>query len=388
MDTLTSVCASDILERARRVVLKIGSALLVEASSGMPRRPWLEALVDDIVDLRRGGREVLIVSSGAVAVGRRSLPLDLTGRPRLQEKQAAAAVGQVRLAHAYQEVLGRHGITAAQVLLTLDDSENRRRYLNARNTIDTLLRLGAVPVINENDTVATQEIRFGDNDRLAARVAQMTSADALILFSDIDGLYTADPNKDPGARFIPTVEALTPEILAMGGGAVTAHGTGGMVTKLAAAAICMEAGCAMAIAPGKGTNPVKRLREGGRCTWFLPSHEPHAARKSWISGSLRAEGVVTVDEGAARALAQGGSLLPAGVRAIEGDFQRGAAVRVVGPDGRRLAKGLVSYPAEEARLLMGHKSGEIEALLGYRGRDELIHRDDMVVDTTEERTAS
>ncbi|GEO82365.1 glutamate 5-kinase [Pararhodospirillum oryzae] len=367
------------LEHAKRVVLKIGSALLVDDATGLPRRPWLEALVDDVLNLRRGGREVLIVSSGAVAVGRRSLGLDPT-RPRVQEKQAAAAVGQIRLAHAYQEILARHGVTAAQVLLTLDDSENRRRYLNARGCIETLLGLGAVPVINENDTVTTQEIRFGDNDRLAARVAQMMSADVLVLFSDIDGLYTADPNKDPTARFIPEVPALTPEILAMGTGALTAHGTGGMVTKLVAADICMEAGCAMVIAPGKGLHPVQRLREGGRCTWFLPSHEPHAARKAWILGSLKAEGQVMVDDGAVRALAHGRSLLPAGVRAIEGEFQRGAAVRVVNLDGDLLAKGLIAYPADEARLLMGHKSGEIEALLGYRGRDELIHRDDMVLD--------
>ncbi|WP_413207485.1 glutamate 5-kinase [Rhodospirillum sp. A1_3_36] len=368
-----------VLARARRVVIKIGSALLVEQGSGDIRRAWMDALAKDIAALRAEGREVLIVSSGAIAVGRRYLGLD-PKRMRLEDKQAAAATGQIRLAHAYQEVMAEHGFTVAQVLLTLDDSENRRRYLNARSCIDTLLKLGAIPVINENDTVTTQEIRFGDNDRLAARVAQMASADTLILLSDIDGLYTADPNKDPKAAFIPEVTTITPEIAGMAGAALTPHGTGGMITKILAARICLDAGCAMVIAPGKEMHPLKRLREGGRHTWFLPEGEPMAARKTWISGALKAEGCLTVDEGAAKALSQGRSLLPAGVRAVEGDFQRGAAVRVVDLEGRPLAKGLMAYPAEDARTIMGHQSSEIEALLGYRGREVLIHRDDMVLE--------
>jgi glutamate 5-kinase len=378
MDALSSRGRS-VLANARRVVIKIGSALLVEQGSGTIRNAWMEALAEDISALRAEGREVLIVSSGAIAVGRRVLGLD-PKRMRLGDKQAAAAAGQIRLAHAYQEVLAKHGFTVAQLLLTLDDSENRRRYLNARECIEALMRLGSIPVINENDTVTTQEIRFGDNDRLAARVAQMASADALVLLSDIDGLYTADPNKDPDARFLPEVTSVTDEIAAMAGAALTPHGTGGMVTKLLAARICMDAGCAMAIAPGKDMHPLKRMAEGGRHTWFLPAGEPRAARKAWISGALKAEGTLAVDAGAARALAQGRSLLPAGVRAIDGDFQRGAAVRIVDMDGHPLGKGLVAYPSEEARQIMGHQSSEIEALLGYRGRDVLVHRDDMVLD--------
>ncbi|WP_042440370.1 glutamate 5-kinase [Rhodospirillum rubrum] len=380
MNATAAVDAEAILGNARRLVIKIGSALLVDQGSGLVRTGWLKALAEDIAQLRAEGREVLIVSSGAIAVGRRSLHLE-PGRMRLDEKQAAAAAGQIELAHAYRTVMADHAINVAQLLLTLDDSENRRRYLNARNCLETLLRLGVIPVINENDTVTTQEIRFGDNDRLAARVAQMACADALILLSDIDGLYTADPHRDPEARFIPTVTALTPEIAAMAGAALTPHGTGGMVTKLLAARICMDAGCAMAIAPGKDDHALRLLRQGGRQTWFLPAEEPRTARKAWISGALKAEGTLWVDDGAARALAAGSSLLPPGVRTVEGDFQRGAAVRVVGLDGSPLAKGLIAYPSDEARLLVGHRSGDIEALLGYRGREELIHRDDLVLDS-------
>ncbi len=374
------------LAAARRVVIKIGSALLVSEETGHLHRAWLEALASDVAALRARGVEVILVSSGAIAVGRRMLGLP-PGRIRLEEKQAAAAAGQIRLAHAYQEVMARHGIAVAQVLLTLDDSENRRRYLNARNTLGALLRLGAIPVINENDTVTTQEIRFGDNDRLAARVAQMASADALVLLSDIDGLYTADPNKDPDARFIPEVTELTPEIEAMAAGALTPHGTGGMVTKLLAARICMGAGCAMAIARGHGLHALRTLAEGGTATWFHPGQEPVTARKLWILGSLKAEGALVVDDGAVRALAAGRSLLPAGVTRVDGRFQRGAAVLVLDAGGRVLGKGLVAYPADEARLIRGHKSGEIEGLLGYRGRNELIHRDDLVLDAPPEASA-
>ncbi|MGC2856770.1 glutamate 5-kinase [Novispirillum sp. DQ9] len=367
------------LTAARRVVVKIGSALLVDQGSGHIHRAWLDSVADDVAALRRRGVEVVIVSSGAVAIGRRHL--GLPGRAlRLEEKQAAAATGQGRLAHAYQEVLARHDITAAQVLLTLGDSEDRRRYLNARNTLETLLKLGAMPVINENDTVATQEIRFGDNDRLGARVAMMVGADALVLLSDIDGLYTADPKVDPTATLIPEVHALSPEIMAMAGEALPGVGTGGMVTKLIAARIAMGAGCAMAIAPGKVMHPLAALSEGGPCTWFLPTETPASARKQWIAGSMKPAGSVTVDAGAVAALRAGKSLLPAGVTALEGDFARGDTVTVRDPDGRVLAKGLIGYDAADAAIIKGHKSAEIEPLLGYRGREELIHRDDLVLE--------
>lgn len=367
------------LGAARRVVVKIGSALLVDQASGHIHRAWLDSVADDVAALRRRGVEVVIVSSGAVAIGRRHL--GLPGRVlRLEEKQAAAATGQGRLAHAYQEVLARHELTAAQVLLTLGDSEDRRRYLNARNTLETLLKLGAVPVINENDTVATQEIRFGDNDRLGARVAMMVGADALVLLSDIDGLYTADPKLDPAARLIPEVHTLSPEILAMAGEARPGVGTGGMVTKLIAARIAMGAGCAMAIAPGKVMNPLSALQNGGPCTWFLPSETPASARKQWIAGSMKPAGTVTVDAGAVAALRAGKSLLAAGVTAVDGDFSRGDTVAVRDADGRLLGKGIVSYDAADAAIIKGHKSADIESLLGYRGREELIHRDDLVLE--------
>lgn len=372
------------LRAARRVVVKIGSALLVDSRTGRTHRTWLDALTDEVAVLRQRGQEVIIVSSGAVAVGRRIL--GLTGgltevaRPlRLEEKQAAAATGQIRLAHAWQEALAHHDIPVAQVLLTLDDSENRRRYLNARKTFEQLLALGVVPVVNENDTVTTQEMRFGDNDRLAARVAAMVSADALVLLSDIDGLYTADPRQDPAARRLDEVRELTPEIEAMAGVAGTPMGTGGMVTKLIAARIAMDAGCAMAIAPGKGLGPLGALEAGGSCTWFLPSQEPRAARKRWIAGALKPEGTLAVDDGAARALTRGKSLLPAGVIRVDGVFQKGAPVCVVDAAGRALGVGLCAYPAEEARALVGHRSGDITAVLGYRGPDELIHRDDLAL---------
>jgi glutamate 5-kinase len=367
------------LAQAKRLVLKIGSSLLVDEASGHVRRKWLDALADDIAQIRAKGVEVTVVTSGAIAVGRRPLGLP-PGPLRLDQKQAAAAAGQIRLAHAYQESLARHEIVTAQVLLTLDDSENRRRYLNARNTLLTLLAQGAVPVINENDTVATQEIRFGDNDRLAARVAEMIGADTLILFSDIDGLYSADPRKIPEAKFLSRITEITPEIEAMAGVAGSSVGSGGMVTKIMAARIAMNAGCRMAIALGKALHPLSALLAGERCTWFLPSSEPKAARKRWIAGVLAPMGSLAVDEGAARALQQGKSLLPAGIVRVEGDFQKGEAVLVKDAAGRILARGLAAYAAEEARRLAGRKSAEFEALLGYRGADEIIHRDDLVLE--------
>ena len=369
---------------ARRIVVKIGSALLVDEAAGKVRRAWLDALADDIAEARKRGQEILIVSSGAIAVGR--LHLGLASAKgwralRLEEKQAAAATGQSRLTHAYEESLARHGITVAQVLLTFDDTEERRRHLNARGTLGELLRLGAVPVINENDTVATEEIRFGDNDRLAARVAQMTSADALVLFSDIDGLYSADPRKDKSARHLPEVAELTAEIDAMAGKAAPGYSSGGMVTKLAAARIAMAAGCRMAIADGRGQHPLKALIAGARCTWFLPAATPPAARKGWIAGTLGASCALVVDDGAAAALAKGKSLLPAGVLAVEGAFERGDAVLVKTRAGRVLGRGLVAYSSGDCARIVGHKSGEIAAILGYRGRDEMIHRDDLALES-------
>ena len=370
--------AGSRLANARRLVIKIGSVLLVEPETGAICREWLDALCDDIMALRARGAEVVLVSSGAIAVGRRHLGIERDAL-MLEEKQASAATGQIRLAHAWQEALAGHDVTVAQVLLTLSDTEERRRHLNARNTIETLLRLGAIPVINENDTVATEEIRFGDNDRLAARVAQMISADTLILLSDIDGLYSEDPRANPDAEFIVEIEEITSEIIAMAGAAPPGYSSGGMVTKLDAARIALGAGCAMAIVDGKPRRPIQAILDGGRCTWFRSSAQPRAARKSWIAGSVSPSGDIIIDDGAARALSDGKSLLPAGVTAVTGSFQRGDLVVILGSAGHEVGRGLTAYSADDARRIIGHKSREIEALLGYRGRDEMIHRDDLVL---------
>ena len=366
------------LSAARRLVVKIGSALVVDAAEAAPRHAWLASVAADIFALRACGAEVLVVSSGAIALARRSLGL-LQPRLRLEEKQAAAAVGQIRLAQAWSEALSAHGLTAAQLLLTLGDTEDRRRYLNARATLTTLLGFGCIPVINENDSVATAEIRYGDNDRLAARVAEMVEADQLVLLSDIDGLYTADPKRDPQAAHLPVVDAVTAEIETMGGEPPPGYSSGGMRTKLAAARIATGAGCAMAIALGHTPHPLRALAAGARCTWFLPAPEGRSARKRWILGTLQPLGALVVDAGAARALARGSSLLPAGVRAVEGGFERGDAVEVRGPDGTVLARGLSAYGSADAARIIGHRSEAIEAILGWRGRDELIHRDDLVL---------
>ena len=366
------------LTQARRVVIKVGSALLVESGTGRINRVWLETLIEDLLRLRQRGQQVILVSSGAIALGRRQLSLG-KGPLRLEESQAAAAVGQIRLAHAYKELLESRQVTVAQVLLTLEDSERRRRYLNARATLETLLTLGALPVINENDTVATTEIRYGDNDRLAARVAQMAGADCLILLSDVDGLYTGDPHRDPAAQFIPEVRQITPEIDAMGGRPASEFGSGGMVTKLLAARIAVAAGCHMCITDGHPRHPVSRLEEGARCTWFVPGATPIAARKQWIAGTLRPAGAVTIDQGALHALLAGRSLLPAGVTGARGQFERGDTVSVLTAEGAEVARGIIAYSDADAARIIGRQSVEIPDILGFRGRDELIHRDDLVL---------
>jgi len=377
MDALTNPTPAAALAAARRLVVKIGSALLVD-DGGLVRHAWLNALIDDLVRCRVRGQEVIIVSAGAIAVGRRHL--GLAGRAlRLEEKQAAAATGQIRLAHAYQEALGRHGITVAQILLTPDDTAARQRHLNARATFAQLLALGAVPVVNENDTIATAEIRFGDNDRLAARVAQMVSADMLVLLSDIDGLYTADPRHDRAARHIPLIRELGPEIEAMAGSAPPGYSSGGMVTKLAAARIAMGAGCHMLIAKGGVEAPLAAIEASARASLFLARAEPRSARKAWIAGAVNPAGSVVVDDGAANALRQGKSLLPAGVVSVEGAFERGDCVIIRTKAGTEAGRGLSAYASGDIQRIAGHKSGEIAAILGYRGRNEIIHRDDLVV---------
>ncbi|HWX78596.1 MAG TPA: glutamate 5-kinase [Steroidobacteraceae bacterium] len=366
------------LTDAKRVVVKVGSTLLVDGDKGRLNRSWLESLAADVAALRKRGQEVILVSSGAIALGRRHLNLG-SGKLKLEESQAAAAVGQIRLAHAYKELLDEHEIAVAQVLLTLGDTEQRRRYLNARGTLNTLLALKAVPVINENDTVATAEIRYGDNDRLAARVAQMVGADCLILLSDIDGLYTADPKDDPDAQFIARVLEITPLIEAMAGGTGSELGTGGMQTKIAAARIAVAAGCHLCISKGAPEHPLQRIEEGARCTWFVPSSTPLATRKQWIAGTLKPAGAIAIDEGAVRALLSGKSLLPAGVTRALGRFDRGDTVSIIGPGGVEVARGICAYSDADAARIMGRKSAEIEQLLGFRGRDEIVHRDDLVL---------
>ena len=370
--------ASPSLSSFRRIVIKVGSSLLVDSKKGVLKRAWLEALADDVAALHARGCDVLIVSSGSIALGRSVLKLPRR-QLKLEDSQAAAAVGQITLAGTWAEVLGAKSITAGQILVTLNDTEERRRYLNARDTIERLLALRAVPVINENDTIATTEIRYGDNDRLAARVATMASADLLILLSDIDGLYDAPPNENPDAKLIPVVPRITREIEAMAGGAGSELSRGGMRTKVEAARIATSAGTHMIIADGRISNPVSRIADGGRCTWFLTPSNPVTARKKWISGSLELRGSVTLDEGAVRALRSGRSLLPAGVTKISGSFARGDCVAILDAQGTEVGRGLVAYDAGEAAQLAGRNSRDIEDVLGAPGRAEMIHRDDMVL---------
>jgi glutamate 5-kinase len=365
------------LKDYRRITVKIGSALLVDRNTGL-KRDWLASLADDIGALAANGTEILVVSSGAIALGRTMLGLGRRAL-KLEESQAAAAVGQIALAGAWAEALGRHDLTSGQILLTLGDTEERRRYLNARATISTLLKMKAVPVINENDTVATSEIRYGDNDRLAARVATMMGADLLVLLSDIDGLYTAPPAIDPNAEFIPVVERITPDIEAMAGAAASELSRGGMRTKLDAGKIATGAGTAMIITAGTRQSPLMAIERGERATLFRPSTHPVKGYKTWIAGQLEPAGRLTVDGGAVKALLSGKSLLPAGVRQVAGNFSRGDTVAILGPDSREIARGLVAYDAADAVRIAGLKTAEIEAVLGYEARSAMIHRDDLVV---------
>ncbi len=365
------------LRSFRRIVIKVGSSLLVDLAKGL-RAGWLDALAEDAASLHAGGADILIVSSGAIALGRTVLGF-AGGALKLEEAQAAAAIGQIALAQSWASALGKRGITAGQVLLTYGDTEERRRYLNARETLAKLLELKAVPVINENDTVATAEIRYGDNDRLAARVASMASADCLILLSDIDGLYTAPPQHDPKAEMIPIVPRITAEIEAMAGGAASELSRGGMRTKIEAAKIAVAAGAHMVIANGKPEHAIRSIAEGGRATWFTTPSNPVTARKRWIGGTLEPRGTITVDAGAARALAGGKSLLPAGVKQVEGNFARGDSVLVRDADGAEIARGLVAYDAAAAVKIIGRNSRDIVDILGYAGRSAMIHRDDLVL---------
>ncbi|NBZ89535.1 glutamate 5-kinase [Rhodobacteraceae bacterium CYK-10] len=364
------------IRAAKRVVIKIGSALLVDREKGL-RQGWLSALAMDVAEAKVRGADVVLVSSGSIALGRSVLGLG-SGVLTLEQSQACAAVGQIRLARAYEEVLAPHGITTAQVLVTLEDTEDRRRYLNSRATMETLLGLGVVPIVNENDTVATDEIRFGDNDRLAAQIAVTVGADQLILLSDVDGFYSANPKEDPTAQRFDLVEKITPAIEAMAGDPISGLSKGGMKTKLLAAKTAVAGGCAMAIMEGSVLRPLKALAEGANRTWFVAQSDPQAARKRWIN-AMKPRGELRLDAGAVKAMAEGKSLLPAGVVSVEGNFGRGDPVALVSPAGDVIGKGLVRYTVAEAKAIAGHRSGEIAAILGYEGRAALVHRDDMVV---------
>lgn len=363
---------------AKRLVVKVGSSLLVDKKTGAIHHSWLASFIADIAQCYQRQQEIIIVSSGAIALGRRQLQFKHLIL-QLEEKQAAASVGQIKLAHAYQAALAEHGITVAQILLTLDDSENRDRYLNAKNTLETLLKLRALPVINENDTIATSEIRFGDNDRLAARVAQMVSADTLILLSDIEGLYTANPQLNPAAELISEITQLTPDIFAMASDSTTEFGSGGMITKLAAAKIALASGCSMVISAGNELHPLTRIDQTDKKTWFIPQTTPASARKNWIAQHLKPKGFVMIDAGAVAALKQGKSLLSVGVIHIDGDFSKGDAICVLTENKQEIARGLANYAAYEAKKIMGLRSSEFEKILGYRGTEEIVHRDDLVI---------
>jgi glutamate 5-kinase len=378
MVTVTSASQNHFFDDAKIIVIKVGSSLLVDEDQNAINTAWLSGIATDIARLKAAGKDVVVVSSGAIALGRRLLKIN-HNKLKLQEKQAAAATGQVLLAHAWMDALGAHQVQTAQILLSPDDTETRRKHLNARTTMMALLQLNAVPVVNENDTVATAEIRFGDNDRLAARVAAMIGADVLVLLSDVDGLYTGNPNGDNGATHIGEIAQITPDIMAMAGPANAAYASGGMVTKLEAARIATSAGCQMIICNGQSPAPLSRLEAGAKCTIFAATLSPHTARKQWIAGALTPKGTIRIDDGAARALRAGRSLLPAGVIAVNGQFERGDLIEIEDRAGLVIGHGLSSYGHKDAMAIRGHKSNEIESVLGYRERDEMIHADNLVM---------
>lgn len=378
MVTVTSASQNHIFDDAKIIVIKVGSSLLVDEDQNAINTAWLSGIATDIARLKAAGKDVVVVSSGAIALGRRLLKIN-HNKLKLQEKQAAAATGQVLLAHAWMDALGAHQVQTAQILLSPDDTETRRKHLNARTTMMALLQLNAVPVVNENDTVATAEIRFGDNDRLAARVAAMIGADVLVLLSDVDGLYTANPNGDNSATHIGEIAQITPDIMAMAGPANAAYASGGMVTKLEAARIATSAGCQMIICNGQSPAPLSRLEAGAKCTIFAATLSPHTARKQWIAGALTPKGTIRIDDGAARALRAGRSLLPAGVIAVNGQFERGDLIEIEDSAGLVIGHGLSSYGHKDAMAIRGHKSNEIKSVLGYRERDEMIHADNLVM---------
>ncbi|MGB0844790.1 MAG: glutamate 5-kinase [Alphaproteobacteria bacterium] len=361
----------------KRIVIKIGSALLVE--NGQVRQAWLDALVDEIAVLRGAGKQVLIVSSGSIAVGRTHLGLTAE-KISLAEKQASAATGQIALAHAYHQALARHCITAGQILITLSDTEERRRYLNATDTLNALLRLGVVPIINENDTVATSEIRYGDNDRLSARIATMIEAELLLLMSDVDGLYSADPRTNPDAKHFPEIVDISDEIEGMAGDPPPGYSSGGMKTKLTAAKLAVAAGTDMMILDGRENSPLTSVATADKkSTRFVAQDQTKTAKKAWISGHLNPRGDLVLDAGAVRALGMGKSLLPSGIIKINGTFQRGDCVRILDEQGKELARGLIAYDVDEAQKIRGRQSAQIETVLGYSRRDEMVHRDHMVL---------
>ncbi len=364
-----------LLSQYKRIVVKLGSSLLVDPVDGL-KQQWLQSLLEDIRVLKQSGCEVLLVSSGAIALGRKILALP-PGNLKLEESQAAAAAGQISLASTFSSKLDSLGMRTGQILLTYGDTEERRRYLNARATIETLLKLSAIPIINENDTVATSEIRYGDNDRLAARVATMMSADLLILLSDIDGLYTSPPGTSTNSRLVTDVPEITPQIEAMAGDAGTQLSSGGMKTKISAARIATQSGTAMIISSGKDLHPLKALDNNVSHTFFHPLENPQRARKKWIAGQLQTNGKIIIDKGAQSALAGGKSLLPAGVRSISGTFSRGDMVTIANTEKDILGQGIIAYDADITARIIGKRSADIEKILGYAGRTELIHRDDM-----------
>ena len=381
MVSITPSDRMDLFDPTKIIVIKVGSSLLVDDDKNAINTAWLEGIAEDIAALKEAGKNVVVVSSGAIALGCRLLKIK-NSKLKLQEKQAAAAAGQVLLAHAWMKALGAHEVQTAQILLSPDDTETRRKHINARTTMLALLQLGAVPVVNENDTVATAEIRFGDNDRLAARVAAMIGADMLVLLSDVDGLYTANPNGDGSAAHLSMVPQITPDILAMAGPANEAFASGGMVTKLEAARIATSAGCKMIICNGQNRGPLAQLQTGAKHTLFNAMQSPHTARKQWIAGSLTPKGKICIDDGAVTALESGRSLLPAGVISVTGQFDRGDLIEVENNAGVVIGHGLSSYGSDDAVLICGHKSNEIENVLGYRGRDEMIHADNLVISDT------